>query len=217
MNKLLIVGASGFGREVAWLVERINQYENSPKWEIIGFIDDNEKIHGQVVNGYSVMGGLATLEKYPDAYTVCAIGSSKVRRNVIETIKARYSFVKFATLIDPSVIKSDKVLIGEGTIVCAHSVLTVNIKIGQHVIINLHCTVGHDAILHDYVTIYPNVNISGTTKIGMNSELGTGSQVIQGVTIGEHSMIGAGAVVIRDIPHNCTAVGCPAKPIKTFE
>lgn len=217
MNQLLIVGASGFGREVAWLVDRINQYEISPKWEILGFIDDNIKIHGEVVNGYSVLGGITILEKYPDAYAVCAIGSSKARRHVIETIKNRYSFVKFATLIDPSVIKSDRVLIGEGTIICAHSILTVNIEIGQHVIINLHCTVGHDAILHDYVTIYPNVNISGAAKIGINSEIGTGSQVIQGITIGEHSIIGAGAVVIRDVPHSCTAVGCPAKLIKTFE
>ena len=112
---------------------------------------------------------------------------------------------------------SDSVIIGEGSIVCAHTIITVNITIGKHVIVNLDCTIGHDAVLNDFVTVYPGVNISGNTDIGYASELGTGMQIIQGKKIGERSIVGAGAVVIRDIPEKCTAVGSPAKPIKLFE
>lgn len=107
--------------------------------------------------------------------------------------------------------------IGEGSIICAGTILTVDISIGNHVIINLDCTLGHDDIIHDFVTIYPSVNISGNIVVGECVELGTGMQIIQGKNIGKESIIGAGAVVVRYIPDRCTAVGSPAKPIKFFE
>jgi sugar O-acyltransferase (sialic acid O-acetyltransferase NeuD family) len=125
--------------------------------------------------------------------------------------------IKFGTVIDPSVEMSDLVTIGEGTIICAHTIITVNIEIGSHVIINLDCTVGHDAVLQDFVTLYPSVNVSGITNTGHAVELGTGMQIIQGKTVGDYSIVGAGAVVVKDIPAKCTAVGSPAKPIKFFE
>ncbi len=212
MKKLIIIGASGFGREVAWLVERINSKE--PTWDLIGFIDDNDEIQGNSINGYKVLGKTDNVNDYPDAYFVCAVGASKTREKIINKVKSINSNILFATLIDPSVEKSELVQIGEGTIICAHTIITVNISIGNHVIINLDCTVGHDAILKDFVTLYPSVNVSGITHIGHGVELGTGMQIIQGKKVGDHTIIGAGAVVVKDIPENCTAVGSPAKPIK---
>lgn len=215
MKDLIIFGASGFGREVAWLVERINKV--SPTWNLIGFMDDNEAIHGTEINGYRVLGGTSAVGDYPNAYFVCAVGASKVREKIVDNMKAISPNLRFATVIDPSVEMSDLVTIGEGTIICAHTIITVNIQIGSHVIINLDCTIGHDAILHDFVTLYPSVNVSGMTEVGRCSELGTGMQIIQGKTVGEYSIVGAGAVVVKDIPPKCTAVGSPAKPIKFFE
>src|SRR5665647_2274293 len=118
------------------------------------------------------------------------------------------------TLGSTSVMRSDRIAIGEGTIICAGAILTVDITIGKHVIINLDCTVGHDALIGDFVTLYPSVNISGNTVINDEVEFGTGSQIIQGKEVGSGSIIGAGAVVVRDIPQGCTAVGLPARPIK---
>ena len=215
MKDLIIIGASGFGRETAWLVERINNV--SPTWNLLGFIDDNDDLKGKEINGYPVLGTTSDMQNYDNAYFSCAIGSSSVRKRIVERIKANNNNVLFATLIDPSVEYSDLVEIGEGCIICAHTLLTVNISIGEHVIINLDCTIGHDAVLNDYVTLYPSVNVSGTTIIGTCSELGTGMQIIQGKTIGNHTIVGAGAVVVKDIPDNCTAVGSPAKPIKFHE
>lgn len=215
MKDLIIIGASGFGREVAWLVERINKKE--PTWNLLGFLDDNKEIQGDTINGYNVLGKTDSIAEYKEAYFVCAVGASKTRKKIIDKIRTIKSDVKYATLIDPSVERSDLVNIGEGTIICAHTILTVNIEIGSHVIINLDCTVGHDAILKDYVTLYPSVNVSGITKIGHCSELGTGMQIIQGKTVGDNSIVGAGSVVVKDIPDNCTAVGSPAKPIKYYD
>ena len=210
MNDLIIFGASGFGREVAWLVERINKV--TPTWNLLGFIDDDDSIQGNIINGYRVLGKSDDILDYPNAFFVCAVGSSKVREKIINKLIGINPNIMFGTLIDPSVERSDLVNIGEGTIICAHTIITVNISIGKHVIINLDCTIGHDAVLENYVTLYPSVNVSGNTHLGHAVELGTGMQIIQGKKIGDYTIIGAGAVVVKDIPDNCVAVGCPAIP-----
>lgn len=212
MNNLIIIGASGFGKEVAWAVERMNK--ENPTWNLLGFIDDNEALTGKRINGYSVLGTTSIIGQYQDAYYVCAVGSARIREIIVNRITKEYPGIKFGTVIDPSAVISEYVRMGEGVIICAHTIITVNVVIGDHVIINLDCTVGHDAVIEDYVTMYPSVNLSGNTVTKRCTELGTGMQVIQGITIGEHTIVGAGAVVVKDIPDRCTAVGNPAKPIK---
>ena len=212
MKNLIIFGAGGFGRETAWAVERINKI--SPTWNLLGFMDDDDTIQGTEINSYPVLGKLREVDKYPDVYFVCAVGASKVREKTIHNMKMNNPNIKFGTVIDPSVERSDLVTVGEGTIICAHTIMTVNISIGNHVIINLDCTIGHDVVINDFSTLYPSVNVSGMSEIGHAVELGTGMQMIQGKKIGNYSIVGAGAVVVRDIPAACTAVGNPAKVIK---
>ncbi|WP_310829920.1 acetyltransferase [Paenibacillus pedocola] len=212
MQDLVLIGAGGFGREVAWLVSNINKVQET--WNIIGFIDENPSLKGSTINGYPVLGGIEWLESTDKPISVCCtIGNTILREKMIT--KASNSLnVSFATLIDPSVILSEWVEIGEGSIICAGTILTVNIKVGRHVIINLDCTIGHDAIINDFCTLYPSVNVSGSTIVKSNVEVGTGTQIIQGITIEEGTIVGAGAVVVKSLPANCTAVGSPAKPIK---
>lgn len=214
MKNLIIIGAGGLGREVAWLVERINA--RSPEWNILGFVESDPKKKHQRINGYSVLGGDEVLEEYPDVYVVCAIAAPEIRKKIVSCIQKTMPYVKFATLIDPTAEMSRWVTIGEGTIICAHAIVSVNTTIGSHVIIDWDSTVGHDSVISDFVTAYPSVNISGNTMIGQCSEVGTGTQIIQGKKIGACAIIGAGSVVVKDIPPKCTAVGVPAKPIKFF-
>lgn len=212
MKDLYIIGAGGFGREVAWLVERINAVNLT--WNIKGFIDDNPSILGSIEDGYPVVGDTDFLLKQTkDIWVVCAVGNAKVRRDIVKKIEQN-PVICFATVIDPSVILSERVTVGEGSIICAGSVLTVDISIGKHVIINLDCTLGHDDIIFDFVTIYPSVNVSGNVTVGTCAELGTGMQIIQGKKIGKESILGAGAVVVKDIPEGCTAIGIPARGIR---
>ena len=212
MEDLIIIGASGFGREVAWVAERINK--QAEEWNILGFLDDNLELKGKKIGGYPVLGGIDTVSKYPNAYFICAIGSASVREKIIHKIEDVLPKAKYAILIDPTVQMSDRVKIGEGTVICAGNIITVDVEIGKHVIINLDCTVGHDALIYDFVTFYPSVNLSGITQVEQAVELGTGAHIIQGIHIGDRAIIGAGSVVIKDIPSNCTAVGSPCKPIK---
>lgn len=209
LKKLYIVGAGGFGREVAWLVERINEVKQT--WDLIGFLDDNETIQGTVEDGYPIIGGCSYLaEVNEEVYVVCAVGSSQVRKKIVHAL-SECANVKFATLIDPSVILSERVSVGEGTIICAGTIITVDITIGANVIVNLDCTIGHDAVLQDFVTMYPSVNVSGNCLIGECTELGTGMQIIQGKSVVKDTIVGAGAVVVKDIEESGTYVGVPAR------
>lgn len=179
MKDLYIIGCGGPGREVKWLVERINAI--IPTWNLSGFIDDSQAVQGNVINGLSVVGTTDFLATLDNVYVVCAIGSSNVRAKIINKI-SDYS-IRFATLIDPSVIISDRVQIGEGVIISFGAIVTVDIKLGNHVIIYYDCTVGHDSSLEYFVTLYPTVNVSGNTVLGARSEFGTGCQIIQGKPI----------------------------------
>ena len=89
--------------------------------------------------------------------------------------------------------------------------MTVNINIGNHVIISPKCGIGHDSLIEDYVTVLWNVNISGSERIRQGVTLGSGCTIIQGLEIGRGSFVGAGAVVIRDIDKSKTAVGVPTR------
>ncbi|GHU42879.1 transferase [Clostridia bacterium] len=211
MQDLIIFGGGGFGREVLWLAETINQ--KTPCWNILGFVDDYAK-PGEQINGYPVLGDTKWLLYYSEeVFVSCAIGNAKDRRTVVSKL-AQNPNIKYPILIAPDVICSSYVQIGEGTILCSGVIVTVNIVIGKHCILNLNARVGHDAVLADYVSVYPGVNISGKVLLGQCSEIGTGSSIIQGVSIGENAILGAGAVVVRDIPNDCTAVGVPAKVIQ---
>ena len=212
MKDIVIIGAGGFGREVAWLIEDINKVNN--EWNIVGFVDDNKSIQGTEINGYKVVGDIDWLEKQ-EVFVVNAIGDPVIKKKVMDKLDGSKN--KYPVLIHPSVICSDRVSFGEGSIICAGNIITVNVEIGKHVIINLDCTIGHDANIGDYSTVLPSVNVSGFVKTEECVSVGTGSAVIQGVNIGRNTVIGAGAVVVKDLPANCTAVGSPAKTIKFHE
>lgn len=212
MKDIIIVGAGGFGREVAWLIERINH--KSPQWNLLGFVDDEKTYRNQLLMGkYQIIEDVDwLLESKQKLNVVCAIGNAKVRQKVSSRLMANKN-IQFPILIDPSVIMSEDVKIGAGSILCAGTIITVNVEIGSHCLINLDCTIGHDVILHDYITAYPSVNISGHVEIGNCCELGTGAQIIQGKKICADSIVGAGSVVINDIVERGTYVGVPAKII----
>ena len=211
MTNIVIMGAGGFGREVQWLIERINEQEQT--WNILGYVDDGMAVDRNV-DGYRVLGGIDYLRSVKENIAVvCAIGSSKTRKKVISRLLER-SNITFPNLVDPSVVMSGRIKMGQGNIICAGNILTVDIEMGDFNIINLDCTVGHDVMIDSFVTVYPSVNISGMVEVGSETELGTGTQIIQGKRIGENVIVGAGTVVIRDISCGCTVVGNPARVIK---
>ena len=214
-KNLVIVGAGGFGREVQWLIERINseRKDTADGWNLLGYIDDGlEK--GTMVDGLPVLGKIDDLRgSRQEICAACAIGRASVRHRVISLLMENEK-ISFPNLIDPSVKMSGRVKMGKGNILCAGTILTVDIEMGDFNLLNLDCTVGHDVKLASFVTVYPSVNISGNVTVEEVCELGTGTQILQGKRIGRGTTVGAGAVVIEDLPGECVAVGVPAAVVK---
>lgn len=211
MKKIAIFGGGGFGREVKMLIDQINGVNH--EYELIGYFDDGLPI-GSTIGKYSVLGGINELNNFPEEiYLVFSIAKPQVKVKLLKLINN--DKVKYPKLIHPSCfIGEDNVNIGEGTIICAGTLITVDINIGKHVILNLGCTIGHDTVIGSFSSFMPSVNISGEVVIGESVYCGTGAKIINQLEIGNETIIGAGAVVSKTLPPYCTAVGIPAKPIK---
>ena len=208
MKDIYIIGASGFGREVAWLIEELDEFN------VIGFVDDNKEIQDKKINDIPVVGGISFLiDQKEETNVVIAIGNPTIHYKIYEQLKENKN-IKFPNIIAKDVRISNSNKLGIGNIICTQSILTVNITLGNFNHINLDCTVGHDVILHDFVTVYPSVNISGNVVVGNYSELGTGTKIIQGKSITENVIIGAGSVVIKDLIEKGTYVGSPVRKVK---
>lgn len=212
MKDIAIFGVGGFGREVLALIKDINSEKN--QWNILGFFDDGYE-KGVMINGYPNLGKTEDLNNWEKPISIAvSVGNPETKKQIIDKIVN--PLVDYPTLIHPSVWIGDKdfVKLGKGCIICAGNMITTNIEIGDFVILNLGCTVGHDSIIKDYAAFMPSVNISGEVVIGEGVYVGTGAKIINQLEIGEYTIVGAGAVVAKTLPARCTAVGVPAKVVK---
>jgi sugar O-acyltransferase (sialic acid O-acetyltransferase NeuD family) len=209
-KKIAIYGASGFGREVAWLIQSCDDYE------MVCFIDDDTSKHGASLNEIPVMSLENASKLFPGAFVVGGVGVPKTRQFLME--KAEAAGFRFETIIHPRVERSQWIEISIGTVICAGNILTTNITLGEHVQINLDCTIGHDVVMGNYTTLAPGVHVSGWVHFGKRVYVGTGAVIINGteekpITIGDDAVIGAGACVTRSIPPGETWGGVPAKAL----
>ncbi|MEE1896853.1 acetyltransferase [Flavobacterium rakeshii] len=209
-KKIAIIGAGGFGRELKGLIDDVNKEKDT--YDFIGFFDDT-KVENSFY-GFPVLGGVDEINHIEEPIClVLGIGDPEVKKKIIE--KINNSFVEFPVLIHPSAqVGGDAVLINEGSVVTAGCVITCNVIIERFVTLNLMCTVGHDTTIKSFCSFMPSVNISGEVLISENVYVGTGAKIINQLEIGKNTIVGAGAVVSKSLPENCTAVGVPAKPIK---
>jgi sugar O-acyltransferase (sialic acid O-acetyltransferase NeuD family) len=213
IRPLAIFGAGGLGREVLVLVHQIN--EQRPTWRLTGFYDDVRPAP-DTLHGLPYLGTTNDLNATPSPLHVAvAVGNSQSRAAVVRQLTA--PALSFATLIHPGVACApyQHLQIGAGCIISQGCILTTDIVLGQHVLLNLGCTVGHDALLEDFCSLMPHANIGGAAHLETGVYLGTNATVINQVRVGAHTIVGAGAVAVRDLPAHCTAVGVPAQVIKS--
>ena len=214
LTKVAIIGTGGFGREVLDVLEAVNQV--SPTYEIMGFITDpGYQQPGELINEAPVLGYFDWLAAHPEVKVICGVGAPDTRKRLI--VQAEEAGADFFSVVHPRAVMTRWVTMGSGTIVTAGCILTNNIVLGNHVHLNLDCTVGHDVVIEDYVTVSPGVHVSGNVTLKEGCFIGTGANLIERKTVGAGSVIGAGSVVVKDIPPQVTAVGIPAKIIKTHE
>ncbi len=206
-SQVTVYGAGGFAREVAWLLSTRRE-----DFDFIGYIEDGSP-EGRVLDGMPVRSWERFRDSCQGALVAIGVGDPRSRRMLAD--KCAAAGYSFASLVHRGVEMSDSVVCGAGSIICAGSVLTVDIRVGQHVHLNLLSTVGHDAVIGDFATICPGVNISGNVHIGNGAFIGTGASIINGsaakpLVIGDGAVVAAGACVTTSLEPDALYAGVPA-------
>ncbi len=180
------------------------------EWNLIGFYDDGLE-PGTIMEGKPVVGKVSSLnENQSEVAVVIAIADPSTRQRIAESLTNKK--LSFPTVAHPTALMGHSSnSVGKGCIITAGVILTTAITIGDFVILNLATTVGHDTHIGDFTSIMPQCSISGKVKLGTKCFLGSGTRILQGLTLGDNSIVGAGAVVTKSFAANSKLVGVPAE------
>ena len=209
-----IYGASGFGKEIMPLIR--NKIKDG---DYLCFIDDSP--NAETLNGVDILTYFDFLQlDFNNKYVSIAVADSSVRELISQRLKE--SNVSILDIKAENVMIYDKVSIDPGSILCAFTTLTSNIKIGKFFHANLYSYVAHDCLIGDFVTFAPGVKCNGNVVIEDYAYIGTGAIIKQGsairpLTIGEGAVVGMGAVVTKSVKSGDVVFGNPAKSIKRQE
>lgn len=140
---------------------------------------------------------------------VIAIGDNATRAKLFEDLRKRGGSPQ--TIIHPFSCISPSATIGPGTVVFGNVVVNANSQVGDNCILNTACSVDHDGNIAAHAHLCPGVRLAGNVTIGERAMLGTGAVCIPGIKIGADVKVGAGSVVVRDLPDRCKAFGNPAR------
>lgn len=206
-GRLLIFGAGGHGREVAWLAR-----QSWGEAVAIEFAVDRPEYLTDDVDGIPVR-LLSDCQASHDLRYVAAVGDPAQRRGAVSACGALG--LRATRLVHPRIEASASVALGVGSVVCAGSILTVDIDIGEHVHINVGCTVSHDAVIGDFSTLSPGVHVTGNVRIGNGVFIGAGACIVNGragkpLSIGDGAVVAAGACVTRSVEPGAMVAGVPA-------
>ncbi len=215
-EQLVLIGAGGFGRETAELVGAINDaHGDQPRWDLLGFLDDDPASRGAAVSGSRVLGGLDTLAELPDARVVVCTGhpgNFASKRRIVERLALQHD--RYATLVHPRAVLPPSCALGTGTVILAGVVATTDVTIGSHVAVMPNAVFTHDDRLEDFVTVASGVCLAGAVHIEAGAYLGGGVLVREYCTIGAGALIGMGAVVTGDVPGGEVWAGVPARRLR---
>jgi len=203
---IYILGAGAMARETLGIYKTLGKFDR-----VAGFVEQNCSRAGRKIHGKEVMDA-SILDTLGDSASFIGAMGSPQRRSWIEEIEAKG--LSFQSVIAPEAVIGEFTTIGSGCIVCPGVVLTCDIKVRQHSIINIGAAVNHDCDIGNFVSIGPSVSIAGYAKIGDGCWIGIGAKIINRISIGNGSLIAAGSVVTRDIPPGVLAMGVPAKPVR---
>ncbi|MBN1902431.1 acetyltransferase [Candidatus Sumerlaeota bacterium] len=212
-RKILVIGAGGHARVI---IDCLLESEN---WQI-GAIERKDSDKKEIM-GCPVVGSdedIPSLFKQGFIHAVIGVGSvgdTTIRRRIYTDLK-KIGF-KMPVIIHPRAIVSKHSRIGEGTVVFPGAIVNPGSRIGCNCIVNSGAIVEHDCVLGDFAHTAPGSRLAGTVTICNDVHVGIGAIVREKITIGEHSLIGAGTVVVKDVEPYSLMIGVPARLLKKLE
>ena len=211
MKRLLVVGSSGHATSVLGVAHAMSGFE------VVGLLDDFAAA-GTAALGYAILGAVA------DAGTLCerldveclfvAIGDNFRRQQASDRLAALLPTIPFATLAHPSAVIGRDAVLGAGTVVMPQAVVGPGCRIGAGCVLNTSSSLDHDGVLSDWASLAPGVTAGGRVRVGARSFIGLGASLIQGISVGSDTVVGAGSLVLSDVGTGVVAYGSPCRAVR---
>lgn len=210
LKPIAIFGAGGFGKEVACIINKIN--EVNPTWELIGFFDDGIQPGADVSHFGKVLGATQDLNSWPNNISVVfAIGNPYVIEKIVSSIDN--SKIDFPNLIHPDVFFADpkSLKMGRGNVIVRGCSFSVDVEVGDFNQFNSISALAHDVKVGSYNIFMPLTRVSGEVQIGNFNSFGIGTIILQRIKIGNRTKVGPSSVVMTKTKDDCLYMGNPAK------
>jgi len=205
--KVVVLGAAGQAREVEYYLREMGRV-------CLGFVVSDLAKLGPNDSRERVLGDMSWIDSHLaelDGF-VLGIGTPQARLRVAGELKARHPRVPWPVVIHPSAsIDRASAKIGEGVMVGAGAIITVNVTLDDFCMVNFGATIGHESRIGRGAVVNPGANISGGVVVGEGALVGAGAVVLQYRTVGANAIVGAGAVATKDVASDITVTGVPAR------
>lgn len=206
---LIIIGAGNVGGFLAYNIEEFGEYE------VLGFLDDDVKKHGNSLYGLEVLGGIDSIQHYMNGqslHVAIGISSPMAKESVLNRLLGFTLY--YPTFIARTAWISKNVTIGKGCIIYPGVSINYQTSIGDYVIMNMNCAIGHDCTIERFTTLAPGVNLGGFSYLEEGVEMGIGAATKQRIRIGKNSVVGGQSMLVRDVVPFTKVAGVPGKQLK---
>ena len=208
---LIVIGASGHAKVILDIFEKMASYT------VVGLIDDKLEV-GTRVLGYTVIGNSETiaslLSMQKNSLFFVAVGDNWTRHLIVTKLLEKHPDLEFATAIHPSAQIGRDVNFGKGVAIMAGAIVNSGTSIGNFAIINTKASLDHDCMLGSFASLAPGVTTGGNVKIGAFSAVSIAATILHGKTIGEHCVVGASSLIVKDINDHEVVYGLPGKFVR---
>lgn len=212
MERLVIAGAAGHARVVS------DAAQASGRYELVGYLDresgvTDPRMDAPVIGSDHQLSDL--IIRYRIDAVVVAIGDNHLRCRVAALIGQLCPELRFGTVIHPQASLARDVEVGEGTVIMSGVVVNSGSRIGRHCLLNTQSSLDHDGVMEDGASLAPGSTLGGNCHLESLVAIGLGANLIHGIRIGQHTVIGAGSTVLRPITSRVVAYGTPARVIRS--
>jgi sugar O-acyltransferase (sialic acid O-acetyltransferase NeuD family) len=204
MTRLYLLGGGGHAKVVIDVARAMGDYE------VGGVFDDDPARQGSDVLDVPILGPISeeSLARHDVQLAVIAIGDNRVRQRIARRFDP---LLQWAAIVHPQAVVAASAALGPGTVVFAGAIVQPATAIGEHVILNTASSVDHDCLVGNFAHLAPGSHVAGGVRIGEGALIGIGAAILPERTIGDWATVGAGAVVVCDVPDGMIAKGVPAR------
>ncbi|MFH6603583.1 acetyltransferase [Maribacter algicola] len=211
MKNIVIFGASSHGSVVLDCLEKEGRYR------VVGFVDSFKR-KGSFQNGYEILGTEYDLPYLCDVHNlyggIIAIGDNFLRKHIADKVKKVAPDFNFISTVHPTALLGKDIRLGKGVAVLSGAIVNTNSKVGDFCILNTNSVLEHDGVMQAYSSLAPGVYTGGNFRLGNFSAIGLRANIIDNITVGEHTVIGAGSLVVKNIGPFVVAYGAPARVVR---